>query len=93
MFLDAGTGVGNVLVQVVLQTRASRVVGFEIPGSLAATTMKLSAAAVSRLSLLLEINVITAGIRPITQSNDIDISAGSTSSPPRPGSLISSATV
>ncbi|OWY93703.1 LOW QUALITY PROTEIN: hypothetical protein PHMEG_00036805 [Phytophthora megakarya] len=41
VFLDVGSGIGNVLVQVALQTRAARAIGIEIQSSLVTKAMEL----------------------------------------------------
>ncbi|EGZ05026.1 hypothetical protein PHYSODRAFT_534973, partial [Phytophthora sojae] len=51
VFLDAGSGVGNVLAQIALQTQAFRVVGIEIQRDLAARDMELIALEVGSTQL------------------------------------------
>ncbi|EGZ16981.1 hypothetical protein PHYSODRAFT_502861 [Phytophthora sojae] len=70
VFLDAGSGVGNVLAQIALQTQAFRVVGIEIQRDLAARGMELIASSASRFPHLLKISVVTADIRNIAEGSD-----------------------
>ncbi|EGZ18078.1 hypothetical protein PHYSODRAFT_502604 [Phytophthora sojae] len=83
VFLDAVSGVGNVLAQIALQTQAFRVVGIEIQHDLAARGMELIASRASRFPHLLKISVVTADIRK----------AAILLSLVQPSSLISSATL
>ncbi|KAE9262058.1 hypothetical protein PF001_g32192, partial [Phytophthora fragariae] len=93
VFLDAGSGVGNVLAQIALQTQAFRVIGIEIQRDLAARGMELIASRASRFPHLLKISVVTADIRNIAGGSDTVISADPDSKLAQPSSLISSATL
>ncbi|EGZ17610.1 hypothetical protein PHYSODRAFT_331547 [Phytophthora sojae] len=75
VFLDAGSGVGNVLAQVALQTQAFCVVGIEIQRDLAARGMELIASRASRFPHLLKISVVAADIRNIAEGSDTVINA------------------
>ncbi|EGZ19619.1 hypothetical protein PHYSODRAFT_490681, partial [Phytophthora sojae] len=93
VFLDAGSGVGNVLAQIALQTQAFRVVGIEIQRDLAARGMELIASKASRFPHLLKISVVAADIRNIAEGSDIVINADPDLKLAQPSSLISSATL
>ncbi|OWY97587.1 hypothetical protein PHMEG_00031848 [Phytophthora megakarya] len=67
VFLDVGSGIGNVLVQVALQTRAARAIGIEIQSSLVTKAMELITDASTRFPHLLKIKSYGADIRTITR--------------------------
>ncbi|OWZ18590.1 hypothetical protein PHMEG_0007293 [Phytophthora megakarya] len=67
VFLDVGSGIGNVLVQVALQTRAARAIGIEIQSSLVTKAMELITDAPTRFPHLLKIKSYEAVIRTITR--------------------------